>query len=338
MSPGERRELLLDALSDDLFLGDPNDLLAARLGLEPGEVDTLVEDARRAGRRILGRSRGGRRRRASRPGVRILRVHGAALFDGLVARLWPILASGSVVCLVSDARLPMIAEEVALALDHAGLPEGVLSLLADDGDTVVRAALAREDVRRVELVDREDRAGEFEERVLGDEERLRFRPLRGRSLPVGKHIDPVREAERIVAAALGRIPALSGQREGHVARVVCDQRMFSALTAALLEEFDRMLADGPAALPPLEPDLPHHLARLRRLGLDEGATLLRGDESGSPGRGRSARLTPLVFTNVEPGMRLARAGRPAPVLSLIRALDEEDAREMAERLDRPEGE
>lgn len=337
MPARERREILLDALSEDLFLGDPDGLLAARLGLQAEEVVPLVEDARRAGRAVLanGRRRKGSRR-GKRAGVCVMRVHGAALFDGLITRLWPRLAAGSVVCLVTDGRLPMIAEELCLALDHAGLPEGVVALLGGDGDTLVRAALARSDVSRVELVDREDRASEFEDREVGGGSRLRLRPLRGRSLPVGGNIDPALEAERIVDAAFGRVRALSGQREGQVSRVVCDQRVFSALTAALLEEIDRLLEEGPDPLPALEPDLPHYVARLRRLGLDEGATLLRGDEPGSPLRGRGARLLPLVFTNVEPGMRLARAARPAPVLALMRALDEDDAREIAGHLDRPE--
>jgi hypothetical protein len=51
----------------------------------------------------------------------------------------------------------------------------------------------------------------------------------------------------------------------------------------------------------------------RALGLDEGATLVFGDDEDSPD------LAPLVFTNVEPRMACARRQEPLPVLCLLRA-------------------
>jgi hypothetical protein len=40
-------------------------------------------------------------------------------------------------------------------------------------------------------------------------------------------------------------------------------------------------------------------------------------------------MTRSVFTNVEPNWRLARADRPSPALALIRASDDDMARELA---------
>jgi acyl-CoA reductase-like NAD-dependent aldehyde dehydrogenase len=41
----------------------------------------------------------------------------------------------------------------------------------------------------------------------------------------------------------------------------------------------------------------------------------------------------VVFTNVEPAQRLARLGRPAPIVALVRATSDEDARALARELD-----
>jgi hypothetical protein len=42
----------------------------------------------------------------------------------------------------------------------------------------------------------------------------------------------------------------------------------------------------------------------------------------------------MVFTNVEPTQRLARLGRPAPIVALVRASSDEVARGLARELDR----
>jgi hypothetical protein len=62
------------------------------------------------------------------------------------------------------------------------------------------------------------------------------------------------------------------------------------------------------------------LERVRELGLDEGATLIAEGGPASRVENEWGNLFPLVFTNVEPGMRLARLERPMPVLLLQREL------------------
>jgi acyl-CoA reductase-like NAD-dependent aldehyde dehydrogenase len=157
---------------------------------------------------------------------------------------------------------------------------------------------------------------------------------RGASEAVLLEEDPARRAHEVLDRAFGPVRALGGQRAGQVARVFCHERRLSAFTDALLEALDARPLEGGCR--PFVDGLEGRIARLVRLGLDEGATLVRGALDGRPGfRGgsRDASLWPRIFTNVEPGMALARAQEPAPVLSLVRVADDDTAEAAARRAD-----
>ncbi|MEL6713903.1 MAG: hypothetical protein AAFP86_09025 [Planctomycetota bacterium] len=124
-------------------------------------------------------------------------------------------------------------------------------------------------------------------------------------------------AERAAELAFG--PAvLGGYGARAAARLVVDAGSFSDFTAALLAVLDGARHLGPPAW--LE-DADGRPARAldaatqaaRRIGLDEGATLVH--------ERRAAGARRLLFTNVERRMRLASHLRGPAVLSLLRGLD-----------------
>ena len=85
-----------------------------------------------------------------------------------------------------------------------------------------------------------------------------------------------------------------------------------------------MLTSNIAVDPPLDPveaDLPAFLEAARGLGLNEGATLIHESRGGSPRTAGGGRIARLVFTNVEPKMRIWGLDRPAPLLLLSRRND-----------------
>ncbi|MFT7485346.1 MAG: acyl-CoA reductase-like NAD-dependent aldehyde dehydrogenase, partial [Candidatus Paceibacteria bacterium] len=129
---------------------------------------------------------------------------------------------------------------------------------------------------------------------------------------------------------------LSGQRNGQVARVFCHERVLSKFTEALLWELD--CAQGDAGCVRFSAGLALHLEKHLRLGLDEGATLLRGPDGAGMGFRDSKRkgsLAPSVFTNAEPTMGLVRATRPAPLLSILRVTSDAEALAARDRADEP---
>ncbi|MEL6904478.1 MAG: hypothetical protein AAFU73_14125 [Planctomycetota bacterium] len=124
-------------------------------------------------------------------------------------------------------------------------------------------------------------------------------------------------AERAAELAFG--PAvLGGYGTRAAARLVVDARAFSDFTAALLSVLDGARDLGP---PPWLEGADGRPARAldaatqaaRRIGLDEGATLVH--------ERRKAGARRLLFTNVERRMRLGSHLRGPAVLSLLRGLD-----------------
>lgn len=124
-------------------------------------------------------------------------------------------------------------------------------------------------------------------------------------------------AEEVVERAFGR-GVLGGFAADAAARVVIERSAFSRFTECLLEVLSDA-DDDPWFDPPAWALRPggrtrRSLAAGRRIGLDEGATLVH---ERCPSRG-SEDARGLVFTNVEPRMRLGGALRVPGVLALVR--------------------
>jgi aldehyde dehydrogenase (NAD+) len=315
--------------------------LAAALAREPHEVERHLPRSSRARRRWLGAPL---RASTTPPGIVLLLTHWSLLHAGLRRRVLQHLFTGSAVIVLDSPRVPMIAQSFARELEQVGLPPGALAVLHDDGRDLLSATLARggfDVLHAVGHAEDEERLARalgasvlptgtrppFGAGVLvGGGPELRFELLRKGEVIVHLDDDPAERAEAVALAALGRAETLGGQLPGQQGRVRCHPRRLSEFTEALLAvlDGDPALADLP---PALDPDLPQALLAVRQLGLDEGATLIHegrpGPDSDSRGPKRNATLSPLVFTNVEPGMRIAALERPMPLLLLSREGPEE---------------
>jgi len=228
------------------------------------------------------------------------------------------LRAGRPVILAPDGLLPGAGDALRAALEH--LPRGVFAVLHDDGRTLVRAATRRRDlptaVVSAERLDAEPEAAAHVAVV---------HPRRA-SAVIDPGSDLEAQVERALASAIGRARALSGSRSGQTGRVIAPERVFARVGDLVLA---RLAASRDAArpLPVAARTQVPHLESALALGLDEGATaVLTGSE-------REAGLFPLVFTNVEPGMRVARLGAPCGLLLLLRARDLRAAHAAAARLD-----
>jgi len=244
------------------------------------------------------------------------------------------LAAGRAVLLLSDGPLPAIAESVARHLLAAGIAPGALALIHDDGDTALRAACLDPRVDRVLLTCSGARCVERLAWASGLAGRSGFGVgVRELAAP-GVHVDglvpciervslgedPEARAVEIAEAAFGRAQVLSGQAFGQVGRVFVHPHQLSRFTSALLTALEAQgLVDPP--LVPLERSLVHDLEQARGQGLDEGATLIHEVTHGSRRASSGGRIARLVFTNVEPHMRLWGLARPLPVLLLSRLTD-----------------
>jgi acyl-CoA reductase-like NAD-dependent aldehyde dehydrogenase len=310
-------------------------------------------------------------RRIAEEGLLLFAPAWSELVAPAAAALTSALLLGRTVLVVSDPHAPMVAEALVAALGRAGLPGGVLSLVHDDGEDALRAAIGSgaasytrasgypRRVRRFERLASIHIHADFGSGVeTSPAPTVDLRILRSRSTIVRSSEDPAERAAEIVERSFGRSRSLSGQLPGQIARALCDERILSRFTEALLAELRRS-HDVAHPAPLVERESEDHLRRVRVLGLDEGATLIfDGDDlqalstggvaaggadphriepdaaPRSPAAAWDAILSPTVFTNVEERMRLSLLGRPVPLLCLLRVPADQPAEALAERLDR----
>ncbi len=331
----ERARLLLEAARILDAAPDPGGLIAARLSLEPSELAVHVDGVGE----MLARALAGERPELTAPprgmtGVALHALHWSEIVREPARRIFSALAAGQSVVILSDRRLPMVADAIASALAAAGLPPGAWSLLHDDGATARRELLSHDVVDAVCAA--APRAGL--QRVARESSASRARMLDLVALCNTSHFvglcdDAADAAAHVIAAAFGRARALSGQAPGQIGRVLCHERVFSKFTAALLAalETDRDILHP---IPPIDYLAPGYTSRVHELGIDEGATLLH-PRSFEAAPGNAERLGALVFTNVDPFLRLAALSRPAPCVCLMRVVSEAAGAALARRFDEP---
>ncbi len=277
----------------------------------------------------------------------LLRPHSSAPFADFCVRLVELLGSGRPVVVLSDPTFPVLAEAaVDWILD--AVPGAPLRLLHEDGLDVLRHAAAWPNLA-LELVEPEAgllsstaslrkirgnlaqaQAEQAAAETAAREEDGWFgsgvvaaplAPLWVRSSATGPwqvpaDADPAEAAHEIVQRAYGPT-ALGGFAAGALCRVRIPALLFSRVTEALLARLDEVEED-PCFDPPgwildaVEPS--GVMTRAKRLGLDEGATLIferrAAREDGKP--------YGMVFTNGEPRMRTSEGARVFGVLLLMR--------------------
>ncbi|MBI5362310.1 MAG: aldehyde dehydrogenase family protein [Planctomycetes bacterium] len=351
----DRRALLVRGAELLAREPDPGGAFARLLGWTAAEAesatehieDELVGAVREGARAVLGAAFG------ARSGIVLVRRDWSELAGGVAREVLALLALGRGVLLLSDPAAPMVAEALARALAELGEPLP-LALLHEDGHASLQHALRDARVRGIAVSAPSARMREIE-RWLNDAARgaahasgfgagldepptpeRALRVLRNSSRLVARACDPSTEAAEIVAGAFGRTAALSGQAPGAIGRVLCHERVFSRLTAALLDELARS-PDVARPLATLDPALHLHHRRAFELGLDEGAApVFTAADRSAPAEPMEPEraLAPIVFTNVEEHMRLAWLGRPAPLVCLMRVESDARGQELAAALDR----
>ncbi len=326
---GARQAMLSDALQILRGEPDPGECIARTLGLPPAEI---LRRAAHLPQRLALTDHDHAGGSPAAGGLALVNRHWSELYVGACEALFSELAVGRVVLLLGDACVPALAGRLAAALMEAGLPAGALAVLHDDADDTLRAALASGAFERVVASGHESRESALLrsiETLVGESAfgrgvvdmplpALIFTRLESRRVRVGADDDSAQRAREVARAAFGSIQTMSGQLPDQVGVVTVDPRRLSAFTAELLLAVEVEEVAEPC-LPFLDRGLGAFLEGQRDLGLDEGATLIHeGPMAGSRPSGEGAKLARLIFTNVEPRMRLLASSRPAPILLIIR--------------------
>ena len=234
--------------------------------------------------------------------------------------LGPAIATGNAFILKPSERTPSVAVELAVLLQEAGAPEGILSVVHGDRE-MVEAILAEPAIRAVSFVGSSDVAQHVYVTAAAAGKRVQAMGGAKNHGLVLPDADLDQAVEAIVGAAFG----CAGERcmalpvvvaVGEDTAVALRQRLTSAMTRLRIGAPDDPDSDyGPVVTAAHKQRIESYIA----MGVAEGAELVVDGRGFSvPGRERGFFMGPTFFDHVRAEMRSYREEIFGPVLQMMR--------------------
>lgn len=235
-------------------------------------------------------------------------------------------ACGNTFVLKPSERTPMLANELAQLFTKAGAPNGVLNIVHGAHD-VVNGLLEHEDVRAISFVGSQPVAKYVYERAASGGKRVQALSGAKNHHIVMPDADVEKAVDNIISSAFGS----AGQRCMACSAVVVvgDGDEF---VETLKKKADELPIgnglDEDVLLTPVIRDS-HRMKVLGYIekGIEEGASLIRDGRKEMNELKEGYFLGPTIFDYVKPPMTIAIEEIFAPVLSLLRAIDLDEALE-----------
>jgi aldehyde dehydrogenase (NAD+) len=246
-------------------------------------------------------------------------------------KITPALIAGNTVVLKPSALTPLCATRYAQILHDAGLPPGVLNLVHGAGDEVGEALIAHPDVAVVSFTG-SSQVGERIESVCGRLHRPVCTETGGKNpLIVMDDADLDLALEGALWGGFGT----SGQRCTAASRVIVHDAVYEVFASRFVEAAKALRVGSgldPATQvgPVINAVQRKKILEYIEIGCKEGAALLCGGRALDGGHYAHGHfITPTIFGDVEPTMRIAQEEIFGPVVSLLRARDLAHAIELA---------
>jgi aldehyde dehydrogenase (NAD+) len=244
----------------------------------------------------------------------------------ITCKVAPALAAGCTVVLKPSGLAPLNAFVLADVIDEAGTPAGVFNLVSGSGAVVGERLAEHPDVDVVSFT-----GSTATGRRVGE---LAARSIKRCALELGGKSPNVvlddADLEQAVPDAVGKCFLNSGQTCSAltrliVARVQLKETEEIAVAAAanwvLGDPFERATRLGPLVSAAQRDKVRAYIER----GIAEGARLVTGGPEPPEGLDRGYFVRPTVFSDVDPGMAIAKEEIFGPVLVIQPYDDEEDA-------------
>jgi alpha-ketoglutaric semialdehyde dehydrogenase len=242
-------------------------------------------------------------------------------------KTFPALLAGNTVVLKPASDTPLSSLALVEALVEAGVPGGALNFVTGPGGTLGDALVTDPRVAMISLTGSTE-VGKHVAELCG-------RDLRRCSLELGgKNAVIVMDdanLDQAVAAVSWAGFGTTGQRCTATSRVIV-HRSVAAAFAERLTKMAEQLRVGDGLLPETEMGPLVNLGRVdavhayTKIGQAEGATLVSGGHPLVEGElADGAFYAPTIFTNVDPGMRIAQEEIFGPVVSIIPVAGYEEA-------------
>ena len=237
----------------------------------------------------------------------------------------PALAMGNAVLLKPAEQTPLTALRLAELALEAGVPENVFTVITGSGSKVGEAIIKHPLVRKVAFTGSTE-VGANVMRLAADDIKRVSLELGGKSANV---IFEDCDFARAVASATSSSLGNAGQDCCARSRLLVQQSIYDRFSKAIVDAFEKVKIGDPlddaTEMGPLVTDA-HRKRVLEYIdsGKSEGATLATGGTCGE-----HCYLSPAVFTDVTPEMRIVREEIFGPVVTVMPFRDEAEAIAMA---------
>ncbi|MCA7903582.1 aldehyde dehydrogenase family protein [Burkholderia cepacia] len=244
----------------------------------------------------------------------------------IVCKVAPALAAGCTMVLKPSEIAPFSAILFAEILHEAGVPPGVFNLVHGYGHEVGDALSRHPDVDMVSFTG-STRAGVEVAKAAADTVKRVHQELGSKSPNL---ILPDADIEDAVTRGARSCFSNSGQSCNAPTRMFVHVDHLAAAEAAARNEAARTVVGDPRSTetgigPVVSRTQFDRIQQLIQCGIDEGATLVAGGTGRPDGLGEGFYVKPTVFSNVTPGMTIAREEIFGPVLSILTYRTEDEA-------------
>jgi 2,5-dioxopentanoate dehydrogenase len=240
-------------------------------------------------------------------------------------KMAPALATGNAVVLKPASNAPGVANEIVRALDEAGLPDGVINFVPGSGSEVGEVITSHDGVDAVSFTGSSEIGHHVYDQATDGMKRAQAE-MGGKNPAVITDSADVEEAVEIVAAgAFG----VTGQACTACSRAIVHTEVYDEFVEGIVD-YVESIEVGPGLE---DPDMGPHVSQGELdstleyvdVGVNEGATLETGGERlEGDGYDDGYFVTPAVFTDVDPDMRLFQEEVFGPVLAVteVESFDE----------------
>ncbi|MBI3933537.1 MAG: aldehyde dehydrogenase family protein [Acidobacteria bacterium] len=235
-------------------------------------------------------------------------------------KILPALICGNTVVIKPAEDAPLSCYNFVKILAEAGLPRGVVNLVAGRGEEAGEAILGHPGVKMISFTGSTEVGRHVSERCAPEFKRLHLEMG-------GKNVIMVMEDGNLELAVDGAVWGAfgtTGQRCTASSRIVVHKEVYVEFLERLVERARALrVGDGldPAIQmgPLINRDALNKVSQYVQIGIQEGARLLSGGHALTEGHfANGFFFEPTVFANVQPGMRIAQEEIFGPVVSVIR--------------------
>ena len=245
-------------------------------------------------------------------------------------KIAPALATGNAVVLKPASYAPGVANEIVEALDEAGLPDGVVSFVPGSGSEVGEVITTHDGVDAVSFTGSAEVGHHVYDQATSGKKRAQAE-MGGKNPTLVTDSADVEEAVDVVAAgAFG----VTGQACTACSRAIVHTDVSDEFVEGIVD-YAESIEVGPGLE---DPDMGPHVSEGELdstleyvdVGVNEGATLETGGERlDGDGYDDGYFVSPAVFTDVDPDMRLFQEEVFGPVLAVTEVESFEEGVEVA---------